>query len=63
MISLSGVQEKFLHEFQVCLNILYIFASPSAENREKFVHLGRLFLPTSSRPVSLSLSMLRVTIF
>ena len=33
--------------------ILYIFTSPSAENNEKFVHLGRLFL--SSRPVGYSL--------
>ena len=31
---------------------IYIFTSPSAENREKFVHLGRLFL--SSRPVGYS---------
>ena len=35
------------------MNFLYIFASPSAKNREKFDHLGRLFLP--SRPVGYSL--------
>ena len=34
------------NEFPVCLYILYIFTSPSAENKEKFVHLGRLFLPS-----------------
>ena len=44
---------KFLLEFQICLYILYSFTSPSAENREKFVHFGRLFLP--SRPVGYSL--------
>ena len=47
-------KEKFFLEFQVCLYILYIFTSPSAENKEKFVHLGRLLLP--SRPVGYSLS-------
>ena len=41
-----------LLEFLVS-HILYIFTSPSAENREKFVHLGRLFLP--SRLVGYSL--------
>ena len=40
--------------------ILYIFTSPSAENREKFVHLGRLFLP--SHPVGFSLPDLTVTL-
>ena len=48
-----GIFGRFLLEFQVCLYILYIFTSHSAENREKFVHLGRLFLP--SRPVGYSL--------
>ena len=43
---------EILFEFQVCLSILSIFTSPSAENMEKFVHLGRLFL--SSRPVGYS---------
>ena len=48
---------RFVLEFQICLYmymcILYIFTSLSAENWEKFVHLGRLFLP--SRPVGYSL--------
>ena len=46
-------REKFGLEFQVYLYILYIFTSPSAENKDKFVHLGRLFLP--SCPVGYSL--------
>ena len=47
------IWEKFGLEFQVCLYILYIFTSPLAENKDKFVHLRRLFLP--SRPVGYSL--------
>ena len=41
-----------LPSIKVCLYILYIFISPSAENK-KFVHLGRLVLP--SRPAGYSL--------
>ena len=56
VLSLSQkIWEKLGFEFQVCLFILYIFTSPSAQNKEKFVHLGRLFLP--SRPVGYSLMM------
>ena len=55
MSLLKKIWEKFGLEFQVCLYILYIFTSPSAENKDKFVHLGRLFLP--SRPVGYSLKI------
>ena len=51
------IWEKFLLEFQVCLYILYIFTSPSAENKEMFVHLGRHSLP--SCPVGYSLGYLK----
>ena len=36
VLSLSKkIWEKFGLEFQVCLYILYVFTSPSAENKEK----------------------------
>ena len=55
------IWEKFLLEFQVCLHcILYIFTSPSAENSEKSVYLGRLFL--HSRPVGYSLKKYAISI-
>ena len=47
-----GLQENS-EEVIICLYTLYIFNSPSAENKEKFVHLRRLFLP--SHPVGYSL--------
>ena len=46
-----NIWEKFLLELQVCLYIVYIFTSLSAENREKFALVGSLFLP--SYPVGL----------
>ena len=48
-------------EFQVCLYILYIYSSTSGENREKLVHLGRLFLPR--RSVGYSLFLVKIVSF
>ena len=39
-------REKFWSKFWVSLYVLYIFTSPSAQNREKSASSGRLFLPT-----------------
>ena len=44
-----------------CLYILYIFTSPSAENKDKFVHLRRLFLPCC--PVGYSLKKMIINSF
>ena len=38
-------REKFWSKFWISLYILYIFTSPSAQDREKSASLGRLFLP------------------
>ena len=38
-------REKFWSKFWISLYILYIFISPSAQDREKSASLGRLFLP------------------
>ena len=38
-------EKKFWSKFWISLYILYIFTSPSAQDREKSVSLGRLFLP------------------
>ena len=42
-------REKFRCKFWISLYILYIFTSPSAQDREKSASLGRLFLP--NRPL------------
>ena len=42
-------REKFWSKFRNSLYVLYIFISPSAQNREKSASLGRLFLP--NRPL------------
>ena len=42
-------REKFWSKFWISLCILYIFTSPSAQDREKSARLGRLFLP--NRPL------------
>ena len=50
---------KFYDELRLLWNsvyILYIFTSPLPENK-KFVHIGRLFLP--SRPVGYSLPVVQ----
>ena len=52
-------REKFWSNFWISLYILYIFTSPSAQDREKSASLGRLFLP--NRPLG-SLLVLPVTI-
>ena len=38
-------REKFWSKFWISLYILYIFTSPSVQDREKSASLGRLFLP------------------
>ena len=38
-------REKFWSKFRISLYILYIFTSPSAQDREKSASLGRLFPP------------------
>ena len=38
-------REKFWSKFWISLYILYIFTSPTAQDREKSASLGRLFLP------------------
>ena len=42
-------REKFGSKFWISLYILYIFTSPSVQDREKTASLGRLFL--SNRPL------------
>ena len=41
----NNFREKFWFKFWFSLYILYIFTSPSAQDREKSASLGRLFLP------------------
>lgn len=48
-------RENFWSKFWILLYVLYIYTSPSTENREKSASLGRLFLP--NHPLGLSLSM------
>ena len=55
---LSDFRKTFEAEFQLYLYVLYIKTSPSAENREKFESVGRLFLP--SRPLTCFLAILIV---
>ena len=47
--------EKFWSQFWIFLYVLYIETSPSAQNREKWARLGRLFLP--NRPLGWTLSI------
>ena len=49
----QDVREKFWSKFWISLYVLYIFTSPSAQNREKSASLGRLFLP--DRPLGWAL--------
>ena len=51
--------EKFWSKFWISLYVLYIFTSPSAQNREKSVNLGRLFLPI--RPLGWAQSLSEVS--
>ena len=46
---ISGFQGSFWSKFWFSLYILYIFTSPSSQDREKSVSFGRLFLP--NRPL------------
>ena len=39
------LRETFWSKFWISLYVLYIFTSPSPQNREKSASLGRLFLP------------------
>ena len=50
----ADFRKKFKADFHLCLYVLYIQTSPSAENREKWEFVRRLFLP--SRPLACSLS-------
>ena len=42
---IKDFREKVWSKFWISLYILYIFTSPSAQDREKSASLGRLFLP------------------
>ena len=54
LLHFQDFREKFWSKFWIFLYVLYIFTSPSAQNREKSASLGRRFLP--NRPLGWTLN-------